>query len=275
MARASVIGRRDYTRGVRSSGHHPLDAAQELATRIGTGPTVAWDLAMLQLRRQYADQLVDGIGPDGRDHVARGRDGPRGGPPARHRAGRRPPGLGLHVPGLVRRQPARGPGRGAGALRRGPRRPAGRSTTRCWSSRRSGTWATTPTTTVTTAARWPAWQESTAGRGPGRARLGVLAQQLLLAVLARDAGDEAGARALAAEIRRWAEQLGATRLSGPGRPASWPGWTPRRRRRRPPPIGETAVPYGGTAGHRDDARSGERLAWLMRLELLVRMRRAG
>ena len=44
--------------------------------------------------------------------------------------------------------------------------------------------------------------------------LGVLAQQLLLAVLARDAGDEAGARALAAETLRWAEQLGATRLAG-------------------------------------------------------------
>ena len=44
--------------------------------------------------------------------------------------------------------------------------------------------------------------------------LGVLAQQVLLAVLARDAGDEAGARALAAETLRWAEQLGATRLAG-------------------------------------------------------------
>jgi hypothetical protein len=44
--------------------------------------------------------------------------------------------------------------------------------------------------------------------------LGVLAQQLLLAVLARDAGDEAGARALATETRRWAEAVGAVRVAG-------------------------------------------------------------
>ncbi|MGW7823051.1 hypothetical protein ACWGLF_34150 [Streptomyces puniciscabiei] len=41
---------------------------------------------------------------------------------------------------------------------------------------------------------------------------GTLSQQLLLAVLARDAGDEAGARALASEIVRWAEAIGAHRL---------------------------------------------------------------
>jgi len=41
----------------------------------------------------------------------------------------------------------------------------------------------------------------------------VLAQQLLLAVLARDAGDEGGAVLLAAETRRWAVAIGATRLA--------------------------------------------------------------
>lgn len=38
---------------------------------------------------------------------------------------------------------------------------------------------------------------------------GVLTQQLLLAVLARDTGDEAGATALAREIARWAAAIGA------------------------------------------------------------------
>lgn len=38
---------------------------------------------------------------------------------------------------------------------------------------------------------------------------GVLTQQMLLAVLARDTGDEAGASALAREIARWAEAIGA------------------------------------------------------------------
>ena len=70
MARAEVVGRRDYARGVRSSGDHPLDSATALAQELGTGPTTAWDLAMLHLRRQYADQLVSGIGPAGRDEAA-------------------------------------------------------------------------------------------------------------------------------------------------------------------------------------------------------------
>jgi hypothetical protein len=35
---------------------------------------------------------------------------------------------------------------------------------------------------------------------------------MLLAVCARDAGDEAGARALAGEIARWASAVGASRL---------------------------------------------------------------
>ena len=59
-----------------------------------------------------------------------------------------------------------------------------------------------------------AWQESAAAAARGGHVLGVLAQHVLLAVLARDTGDEAGARALAGETRRWAEQLGATRLAG-------------------------------------------------------------
>jgi hypothetical protein len=41
---------------------------------------------------------------------------------------------------------------------------------------------------------------------------GTLSQQMQLAVLARDAGDEAGAVALATEIARWARAIGAIRL---------------------------------------------------------------
>ena len=41
---------------------------------------------------------------------------------------------------------------------------------------------------------------------------GTLSQQMLLAVLARDSGDEAGASALAEEIRRWAGAIGAAAL---------------------------------------------------------------
>ncbi|WP_433364018.1 hypothetical protein ACQPZX_33225 [Actinoplanes sp. CA-142083] len=56
------------------------------------------------------------------------------------------------------------------------------------------------------------WRRATAlGAGVGKVT-GTLSQQLLLAVLARDAGDEAGAAALATEIQRWANALGATRV---------------------------------------------------------------
>ena len=53
---------------------------------------------------------------------------------------------------------------------------------------------------------------ATAGTVPG-----TLSQQLLLAVLARDSGDEAGARALATEVARWAEAIGAPRLAAQAR----------------------------------------------------------
>ncbi|MGW0883535.1 hypothetical protein [Streptomyces sp. NPDC002671] len=57
------------------------------------------------------------------------------------------------------------------------------------------------------------WRRATAlGAGAGTVP-GTLSQQLLLAVLARDSGDEAGARALAAEIVRWAQAIGADRLA--------------------------------------------------------------
>jgi hypothetical protein len=41
---------------------------------------------------------------------------------------------------------------------------------------------------------------------------GTLSQQMLLAVLARDTGDEAGAVRLATEIARWSGAVGAVRL---------------------------------------------------------------
>jgi hypothetical protein len=56
------------------------------------------------------------------------------------------------------------------------------------------------------------WQRATALGARAGNVVGTLAQQMLLAVLARDAGDEAGARALAAEIARWASAIGADRL---------------------------------------------------------------
>ncbi|TVZ90178.1 hypothetical protein [Streptomyces sp. BK340] len=57
------------------------------------------------------------------------------------------------------------------------------------------------------------WRRATALGARAGTVPGTLSQQLLLAVLARDAGDEAGAVALATEIVRWAGAIGADRLA--------------------------------------------------------------
>ncbi len=57
------------------------------------------------------------------------------------------------------------------------------------------------------------WQRATAlGAGAGTVP-GTLTQQILLAILARDTGDEPAARGLATEVARWAEAIGATRVA--------------------------------------------------------------
>ncbi|MCX5254146.1 hypothetical protein OOK27_08155 [Streptomyces canus] len=53
------------------------------------------------------------------------------------------------------------------------------------------------------------WRRATALGARAGMVPGVLTQQMLLAVLARDMGDEAGATALAREIARWAGAIGA------------------------------------------------------------------
>jgi tetratricopeptide (TPR) repeat protein len=53
------------------------------------------------------------------------------------------------------------------------------------------------------------WQRATAAGARAGTVPGTLSQQILIAVLARDAGDEAGARLLATEVARWAEAVGA------------------------------------------------------------------
>jgi hypothetical protein len=54
------------------------------------------------------------------------------------------------------------------------------------------------------------WERSTELREKVGHVPGALAQQVFLAVLLRDEGDEAGARAVATETNRWARQLGIT-----------------------------------------------------------------
>ncbi|MER7279340.1 hypothetical protein ABT369_33360 [Dactylosporangium sp. NPDC000244] len=57
------------------------------------------------------------------------------------------------------------------------------------------------------------WHEATALGARAGLVAGTLSQQVLLAVLARDTGDEPGAVALATEVHRWAEAIGAARIA--------------------------------------------------------------
>jgi len=77
------------------------------------------------------------------------------------------------------------------------------------------------------------WQRATALGARAGAVTGTLSQQMLLAVLARAAGDEAGARALAREIARWAGAIGATRLEAQAS-AFLAGTDPTAPRENPP-----------------------------------------
>ena len=78
------------------------------------------------------------------------------------------------------------------------------------------------------------WEESTAAGARARHIGGTLSQQLLLAVLHRDEGDEAGARAIAGEVLRWAAP--SVRSASRARPrASWPASTRRMTQHAPRP----------------------------------------
>ena len=266
MIRAEVVARRDHVLGSSADGRdeHPLDEVLALARQVGTGPTESWDISMLALRRAYSDAMVreDGspwFGPEGRDLDEVDRDAGRGGPAPRRGTGRRTTGWALMCLGWFNDNlrgdrvaaPASLP-RGAG------RRPSRGDDPLVFEAQRHlGDHAHDDGDHQGAVA---AWAESTEAAARAGYLSGVLAQQLLLAVLARDAGDEAGARALAVEIGRVVrrDRRDPAGPAGRGVPcrASTP---PARRRRPPPPVAETAVPYSGTAGLRDDARSGERL----------------
>jgi hypothetical protein len=208
MARAEVVARQDHTRGVPSSGDHPLDTATALARELGTGPTTAWDLAMLHLRRQYADQLLLGFGPAGRDlalvdtMVAEARR-LRDSAPDDGRRGWALMCLGW-IDDNLRGDRVAAPSYYLEAL--AAARTVGDDLMVFEAQRHLGDHAHDA---GDHGAALAAWEESTEAAVRAGHVSGVLAQQLLLAVLARDAGDEAGAVALAREVGRWSGQLGA------------------------------------------------------------------
>jgi hypothetical protein len=232
LAAAEVAVDSDLFSGT-SAGAGRLRTAAAACAAAGLDPASHWDLAFLRLRHGYFDQI---LGPGGF------RPGPAGKDPdvladIRSRAGElrdlAPDGrrrgwaemyLGLIADNLYGDRDA-APAHYEAALRAGESG-AGPHT----SEPGAGLRAAEPVDDLLTREalrhlgdhdhdrgdaelaleRWA--RATTLGARAG-AVPGTLSQQMLLAVLARDAGDEAGATALAREIARWATALGAERIA--------------------------------------------------------------
>jgi tetratricopeptide (TPR) repeat protein len=212
MAMAEIVGRRDYTHARRSSGAPlPLDEVAGVSDRTG------WDVAMHRLRTSYADQLrrEDGslwFGPEGRDPAVRAE--------LRREAERlrdtAPDGvcrgwaemcLGWISDNIDGDRDA-APSHYERGLAAG--READDALLVFEAQRHLGDHDHDRGDHDAARERW---QESTAEAARAGHVAGVLAQQILLAVLARDEGDESAARLLAAEVRRWAEAIGAVQIA--------------------------------------------------------------
>ncbi|MEV5784194.1 hypothetical protein ACGFWD_01495 [Streptomyces sp. NPDC048448] len=204
-----------------SAGRTVEDMDEEVAGERVAGPTEdviggspldsRWDLDFLRLRHGYRQQVhVDGAfraGPDGKDPAAlaslRGfalslRDGA----PDTVRRGWAEMYLGLIADNLFAERGC-APSHYEAALRAGE---SGDDLLSREALRHLGDHDHDAGDHVRALERWTRATElgARAGTVPG-----TLSQQLLLAVLARDAGDEPGAAALAREIARWARAAGA------------------------------------------------------------------
>lgn len=217
MAKAEVVWRQHWLRGRRSEVAGSLDIALALAAQVGVDDVTAWDLTMLMLRHNYANALVhpDGsawFGPEGRapgtvDELAeRGRYLDQTAPDARRR------GWALMSRGWIadnlagdRHTP---PAFYAEALRLG--RVSADEKLVFDAQRHLGDHLHDAGDHEAALAAWEGSAQAAARAGH---ITGVLAQQNLLAALAREKGQKEGAAMLAAETRRWAEAIGATRLA--------------------------------------------------------------
>ncbi|MEU0037564.1 hypothetical protein [Streptomyces sp. NPDC006333] len=174
-----------------------------------------WDLDFLRLRHGYRQQLyVDGVfrlGPDGKDPAVltslRGfAVGLRDRAPDSVRRGWAEMYLGLIADNLFAERDF-APSHYEAALRAGE---FGDDLLSREALRHLGDHDHDTGDPVRARERWTRATElgARAGTVPG-----TLSQQLLLAVLARDAGDDAGAAALAREVARWARAVGAVSVA--------------------------------------------------------------
>jgi len=214
VAAAEVAHEAEYSGSGSGQALQRLEAAEELCSTVDIGPAAGWDLAFLRLRRGYFDLLSRGtaleFGPHGKDPEAidaaeRAAEELRDRAPDEIRRGWAHFYLGVIIDNL-----------------RGDRKSAPAHYELALGAGESGDDLLT----------WEAlrhlgdhdhddgdhdrarerWERATALGAAAGAVLRTLSQQMLLAVLARDSGDEAGATALAREIARWAGAIGVARI---------------------------------------------------------------
>jgi hypothetical protein len=214
LAAAEVTVEGDWFGGT-SAAAGRLSTAEEACAAADLDPGSRWDLAFLRLRHDYFDQLLgpDGFraGPEGKDPGAlagiRARAaGLLGQAPDEPRRGWAEMYLGLIADNLYGEREA-APAHYQAALRAGE---SGDDLLAREALRHLGDHDHDRGDAELALERWA--RATTLGARAG-AVPGTLSQQMLLAVLARDAGDKAGAAALAREIARWAAALGADRLA--------------------------------------------------------------
>jgi hypothetical protein len=214
LAAAQVALESDWF-GDTALGARRLAAAEEAFARVDVDRGTRWDLAFAGLRQEYASLvLVDGgfsPGPRGKDPDAlvalrRHAEELCAAAPDDVRRGWARMYLGLILDNVLEERDA-APAHYLAALAAGER---GDDLLAREALRHLGDHDRERGDHGRAAERWA----RATGLG-ARAGLvvGTLSQQLLLAMLARDAGDEAGATVLATEIARWAGALGATRIT--------------------------------------------------------------
>lgn len=218
LARADVEHRAGYVTNRREE--HSVSALLEEATHVLAGqdePSLAWDVERLRVQHRYAAALrrADGtpwFGPEGRDAafmtgLCVDAEALRDTAPDAHRRGWAEMLCGWISDNVVGDRD-RAPAHYHAALESG--RTAGDHLMVFEAQRHLGDHAHDEGHHGDTSARWEESAEAAARAGNVG---GVLAQQLLLAVLARDAGDGEGARLLATEVRRWAGAVDAADLA--------------------------------------------------------------
>jgi hypothetical protein len=213
VAAAEVSVDHDFWCGTEGAAAHLAHAAESVGAAATAGAahgTLPWELDLIRLRHDYYTEL---IGPDGPRFGPEGRDA-RVAEDLAARAGRlrqaAPDGgraaLAMFLAGLIadnlRADPATAQALFAEALAAAKR--AGDVMTESEALRHLGYWASQRGDTATARQQW---ERSAELRQEAGAVPYVLSQYLLLAELARDAGQEVRARTLAEAAGRWAHVL--------------------------------------------------------------------